>query len=124
MSLITLIAVSIGGAIGALCRSIATNTLKPRFPGNFPTHTLLINITSCTLAGIALYFAAHMDTTLYLALTMGFLGGFSTLSTMNYEAVELITAHQAKTGFAYLGASYASTLLVAALGFYAASLIA
>lgn len=33
---------------------------------------------------------ADLNEVLYLAATMGFLGGFSTLSTMNYEAVELV----------------------------------
>lgn len=123
MSIATLIAVSLGGALGALTRNKASSALKPYFRGAFPWPTLIINITSCTLAGIALYFAANMDTLVYLALTMGFLGGFSTLSTMNYEAVELICAHKAKVGFGYLAASYASTLCAAALGFNVMNLL-
>lgn len=117
MSLATLIAVSIGGALGALTRNKTTTVLKVRFTGEFPLPTLIINITACFLAGVALYFAASINSIAYLALTMGFLGGFSTLSTMNYEAVELICAHKPKIGFGYLAVSYASTLCAAALGF-------
>ena len=90
MSPLLLVAVGFGGALGALCRSKATGFLKARTHGNFPAATLIINICSCTLAGIALAAQANLNEVLYLAATMGFLGGFSTLSTMNYEAVELV----------------------------------
>lgn len=117
MNLVTLLAVGIGGAFGALCRSKATILLKLRFHGNFPLPTLLINITACTLAGIMMAMQMQMSETFYLALTMGFLGGFSTLSTMNYEAVELISQHQYAQGVGYLAATYTSTIGAAALGF-------
>lgn len=117
MSLLSLVAVSIGGALGALCRNISSTKLKRYFHGKFPFPTLIINIVSCTCAGLALYAQVQIDHVLYLALTMGFLGGFSTLSTMNYEAVELIMQKQYKTGIGYLAVSYASTLGAAALGY-------
>ncbi len=122
MSVLTLFVVGIGGAFGALCRSKATALLKKRFTGAFPAATLCINVTACLIAGIALCFQSTFDQTAYLALTMGFLGGFSTMSTMNYEAVELIMGGQAKTGVAYLAATYASTIGAAAVGFALASL--
>ena len=82
MSVAAFLAVGIGGAFGALCRSKATSLLKPRFPGQFPLPTLFINLVSCTLAGALMAIQMQLDSIVYLALTMGFLGGFSTL---NYE---------------------------------------
>lgn len=147
MTPLTFLAVGLGGAIGALCRNKATALLKACFAeisrirpsatgtslarppatrlstaksspiGAFPAPTLIVNVTSCFIAGILLHAQAACDQTLYLALTMGFLGGFSTLSTMNYEAVELIMSKQVKIGLAYLAITYASTLGAAALGF-------
>ena len=123
MSPLALLAVGVGGAIGALCRSKATALLKRRFAaGAFPSATLCINVTACLIAGIALCLQASIDQAAYLALTMGFLGGFSTMSTMNYEAVELIMGGQAKAGIAYLAATYASTIGAAAVGFSVTSL--
>lgn len=122
MNLLVLVAVGVGGAFGALCRSKATNFLKPKFVGYFPWPTLLINITSCTLAGAALCAQLMFDPTLYLAFSMGFLGGLSTLSTMNYEAVDLFLNKHVDIGVIYLIASYASTLGAAALGFALVSL--
>lgn len=121
MSPLAFLVVGLGGAMGAFCRSKATAFLKARLTGAFPLPTLLINVTSCFIAGVALCCHALCNQTFYLALTMGFLGGFSTLSTMNYEAVELIMGKQAKTGLCYLAATYASTLGAAALGFAAAA---
>ena len=103
MSPLTLIMVGLGGAAGALCRHRALSFMKPRSNSWFPWPTLLVNLASCTVAGTALAGAAALGQTAYIALTMGFLGGFSTLSTMNCEAVDMAT--------------YGSTLGAAALGF-------
>lgn len=117
MSPLVILAVGLGGALGALCRSKATTALKLRLDEPFPWPTLLINLTSCFLAGLLLHEQAALNQTVYLALTMGFLGGFSTLSTMNYEAVDLVLCGRIRTGAAYLAVTYASTLGAAAVGF-------
>ena len=119
MSPLLLVAVGFGGALGALCRSKATGFLKARTHGDFPAATLIINICSCTLAGIALAVQADLNEMLYLAATMGFLGGFS----MNYEAVELVLGGKRALGAGYLAATYATTLGAAALGFAIASAV-
>lgn len=124
MNVSAFLAVGIGGAFGALCRSKATSLLKPRFPGQFPLPTLFINLVSCTLAGALMAIQMQLDSIVYLALTMGFLGGFSTLSTMNFEAVELVSQRQYAEGLGYLAATYASTIGAAALGFFLATLLA
>ena len=117
MSLLVLVCVGVGGALGALCRHVASGRMKAHFKSAFPWPTLFINFAACTLAGAALALAAHMNQTAYLALTMGFLGGFSTLSTMNCEAVDLVVRGQVSTGAVYLFVTYAGTLGAAALGF-------
>lgn len=88
MSVAAFLAVGIGGAFGALCRSKATSFLKPRFPGRFPLPTLFINLLSCTSAGALMAFQIQLDGIVYLALTMGFayngiLGRF--FDPFNYE---------------------------------------
>lgn len=117
MSPLTLIMVGLGGAAGALCRHRALSFMKPRSNSWFPWPTLLVNLASCTVAGAALAGAAALGQTAYIALTMGFLGGFSTLSTMNCEAVDL--AGEGRRGMAavYVAATYALTLGAAGAGF-------
>ena len=62
-------------------------------------------------------FQIQLDGIVHLALTMGFLGGFSTLSTMNFEAVELVSQRHYAEGLGYLATTDASTIGAAALGF-------
>ena len=119
MNFAAFLAVGLGGALGALCRHKATVHLKPLLAGNFPWHTLGINGIACFIAGCALAAETHMGGIEHLALTMGFLGGFSTLSTMNFEAVDLMVGGHAAQGIAYLIATYGCALGFAALGFFA-----
>lgn len=117
MSLTTFLLVGLGGACGALCRHKALTFLKPKAAGPFPWPTLLVNLASCTIAGAALAGCLAMGQMAYTALTMGFLGGFSTLSTMNCEAVDMATEGHRGEAAAYLVVTYGSTLGAAALGF-------
>lgn len=117
MSLTTFLLVGLGGACGALCRHKALTFLKPKAAGPFPWPTLLVNLVSCTIAGAALAGCLVMGQMAYTALTMGFLGGFSTLSTMNCEAVDMVTERHRGEATAYLVVTYGSTLGAAALGF-------
>ncbi len=121
MNALTLVLVGIGGALGALCRHKASTFLNPKCQGPFPWPTLAINLTSCTIAGCALAGATALGSLAFTVLTMGFLGGFSTLSTMNCEAVDRFAQGDAGIGAAYLIASYAGTLGAAAIGFAATS---
>ena len=122
MSPLMILAVGVGGALGALCRSKATTFLKLQITGPFPWSTLIINVTSCFVAGLLLHEQLALGQVEYLALTMGFIGGFSTLSTMNYEAVELVFGGKPLLGASYLAITYVSTLGAAALGFAVAGL--
>ena len=117
MSLTTFLLVGLGGACGALCRHKALTFLKPKAAGPFPWPTLLVNLVSCTIAGAALAGCLAMGQMAYTALAVGFLGGFSTLSTMNCEAVDMVTEGHRGEAAAYLVVTYGSTLGAAALGF-------
>ncbi len=117
MNLLTFLLVGLGGSLGALCRHKATVLMKPKCRGLFPWPTLAINLTSCTMAGCAMAAAAAMGELAFTAFTMGFLGGFSTLSTMNCEAVDRVSQGHARIGVAYLAVTYVGTLGAAAIGF-------
>ena len=117
MNLLTLALVGLGGAVGALCRHKASVFMKPKCQSPFPWPTFAINLVACTIAGFALAGATAMGSLAFTVLTMGFLGGFSTLSTMNCEAVDCFSRGDAGIGVLYLAATYAGTLGAAALGF-------
>ena len=111
---LSFILVGLGGALGALCRGICTDLLK-RLPWKgLPFPTLLINIVACAIAGGVM--AASPSESIRTLLSMGFLGGFSTLSTMNYEAVTYFVHRFYGRCAAYLALSFASCLGACAAG--------
>ena len=94
MNILALIGIAIGGAIGALSRGLLTRMLKRHLPEQFPFATLIVNLIACFAAGMVM--PLTLNEALYLTLTVGFLGGFSTLATMNFEAVSLFATKRYK----------------------------
>lgn len=115
MSLVILLGVAAGGAAGALARGLLTRKLKQHLPDGFPLATLIVNFIACFAAGAAMPLA--LGQVLRLALTVGFMGGFSTLATMNFEAVSLLAEGRYVPCAVYVIITYASTIGAAALGF-------
>ena len=54
MSVLSFLAVGLGGALGALCRHKASTFMKLIFKSAFPWPTFFINLCACTIAGAAL----------------------------------------------------------------------
>lgn len=77
--------VAVGGALGALAR-FGVSTAMPRL--DFPWHTLLVNLTGSLVLGY-LFLDHGMEHPVRLAVAVGFLGAFTTLSTYSVETVDL-----------------------------------
>lgn len=108
-----MIGIGIGAGVGALCRYEVTNLIKRRW-ARWPLATLLINLTGAFVLGVLLtranlWFGAASWTT-------GFLGGLTTFSTMNVEAVGLLAERRWFAAAGYLLLSYGGGLGLAALG--------
>lgn len=81
--------VAAGGALGCLARFGVSSAL-PRLA--FPWHTLLVNLVGAFALGY--FFLDHgMEHQARLAVAVGFLGGFTTLSTYSVETVALWREH-------------------------------
>ncbi|MEK6975872.1 MAG: fluoride efflux transporter CrcB [Candidatus Thermoplasmatota archaeon] len=83
--------VAVGGALGALAR-FAVSSAVPRL--EFPWHTLLINLAGSFVLGY-LFLDHGMEHSARLAVAVGFLGAFTTLSTYSVETVDLWRSGQA-----------------------------
>ena len=103
-----ILAVAFGGAFGAAARYLINLSPLAGIFGKFPFHTFLINVGGSFLIGFLLVifadkFTAHEN--LRLALTVGFLGAFTTFSTFELEIFELIRERFFVTAFFYLSLS-------------------
>ncbi len=122
MSLISLVAVGCGGALGALSRCILGTAIQNRLLSSFPWGTLIVNVLSCFFAGCFLWLS--LDNLFGLMATMGFLGGFSTLSTVNFESVEFAFHGHTVKGVVNMATTYICAFASASLGFLVMSMLA
>jgi CrcB protein len=84
--------VGVAGFFGAIARYSLGGWLSARTSGAFPWETLVINVTGCF--GLGFLFALLTERflphpTLRIALTVGFLGAYTTFSTFAFETMRL-----------------------------------
>ena len=82
-----------GGAAGSLARYIAGVAIMTRLGGRFPVGTLVINVTGSFLIGLLMAllterFQPHPYWRLLLV--VGFLGGYTTFSSFEYETFSAV----------------------------------
>ena len=83
--------ICIAGALGTAARYLVGLWAARRFGPVFPYGTLIVNLAGCFLIALVMEAAAAKSwpETTRLAITVGFLGGFTTYSSFNYEATRL-----------------------------------
>ncbi|QBS38306.1 fluoride efflux transporter CrcB [Thermaerobacter sp. FW80] len=115
------IGVALGGAAGAVVRYGLSQLLAQRM-GAFPWATLAINVTgSFILAFLHPWLLSTVAApALRVAITSGFVGAYTTFSTMTWEALVLVREGQPAVAAVYLGASLALGMLAAWMGWAAA----
>jgi len=86
--LIRYLLVLIGGGTGAMARYAAGSAIMTRFGGTFPLGTLVINVTGSFLIGFLMTMLTErfkLDPNWRLLLVVGFLGGYTTFSSFEWE---------------------------------------
>jgi CrcB protein len=114
-----LLAIALGSAVGGVTRYLLGTWVQKLAGGQFPLHTLLINLTGSFLLGFLYRYGA--DTSAYPAawrglLMIGFCGGYTTFSAFSLETVALIESGSTGKGLLYIAASVLLSVGAAALG--------
>jgi fluoride exporter len=89
----TIVAIAVAGALGALARYGLDGAVSRRFPTAFPWGTFVVNISGALVLGFLVTLMTGQLTTapwLRSALAIGFLGAYTTFSTLQYETYRLL----------------------------------
>lgn len=115
----TLASVFAGGALGTLCR-YGFERAWPTAPGHFPTATFVINTSGALVLGLVLVVLIerlpHLAPRLRPLLGTGFLGGWTTYSTLVVEADTLAKGGRPAMAAGYVAVTLVCGLSAAALG--------
>jgi CrcB protein len=121
MTALDVLWVGLGGGLGSLLRWWVGRSVGERWRGDFPLGTFLINISGAFPMGyLSVLFAVDWHTRHGTALTAlcltGIIGGYTTFSSMQMDAVKLAGTRGHVRAASYLGLSVVAGLLAAALG--------
>ncbi len=111
--------VGMGGLLGAITRHALGQALATRNRCDFPRGTFIINLTGAFLFGLLVSEPAigqRLGPHLFLALTTGFLGAYTTFSTFSCEVIRLLDDGQLFKALTYTASSISLGLLLAWFG--------
>lgn len=114
------IAVLIGGAAGAVCRSGGNSAIMSLLGGVFPLGILLINVAGGFLMGLlqgAIARSGRPHALLYSLLGTGFLGGFTTFSSFALDCFRLYSSGSALMAALNIILNACLAIMAAGLGY-------
>lgn len=100
-----LLAVALGGAVGASGRHLVSRAMVHLLGPGFPWGTLLVNVLGSLLMGVLIELAAQrldLSNEMRAFLFVGILGGFTTFSTFALDAVTLYERGALGPAFVYV----------------------
>ena len=88
----TAVAIAVAGALGALARYGLEGLVSRRAPGAFPWGTFAVNVSGAFVLGFVFTAMTEQFTVapwIRGAVTIGFLGAYTTFSTLSFETYRL-----------------------------------
>jgi len=112
--------VAMGGLLGSVARFWLGGAVQRINASDFPIGTLAVNVLGSFLIGLVMAASLERGTpgpTTRLFLTVGFCGGFTTMSTFSYETLALLRDGQTAFALGNIAASVVGGLAAAWLGY-------
>src|SRR5271157_3518412 len=95
------LAVGVGGFVGSIARFWLATYIGQRMGTRFPYGTFLVNISGSFLIGLVMTILTektHLSPTYRYLIPIGFIGGYTTFSTFEYETLRAIQDGQFTIG--------------------------
>jgi CrcB protein len=112
--------IAVGGVIGTLARYYVQGWVQTRAAvAGFPTGTLAINLAGSLIIGFVIRLATGstiISPDIRAALTIGFCGAFTTMSTFSYESMALLRDGEYWYAGLYMGGTILGCLVAVAIG--------
>ena len=111
--------VCVGGAVGTGARYLLSGWSHRAFGSVFPWGTLAVNLIGSFLVMIVMHLSVHkgfISPTLWVVLSTGVLGGFTTYSAFNLQSLQLFQNGSMLLGLINVGATVIGCLLAGAAG--------
>ena len=118
--MINLLAIGVGGFFGSLSRYWISGLLITTFGTNFPVGTMGVNLFGSFLLGMAMSFQLNSQmgySPLFLGITVGFLGAFTTFSTFSFETMHLLKNGSHLLGLLNIAGNVIICLLASTIGY-------
>ncbi|MFJ7725743.1 fluoride efflux transporter FluC [Neobacillus sp. NPDC097160] len=106
--------VSAGGFLGAISRFVASKQIQTWNKTSFPAGTLAVNLIGSFLLGLLV--GMQVKGELYALFGIGYMGAFTTFSTMMLESEQLIHTKKNKLFYSYMIISYIIGIALAFCG--------
>jgi CrcB protein len=114
--------ICLAGAAGTGARYLISLWAAQRFGATFPFGTLIVNLLGCFVIAAVVHAALTLgwSPTLRTVATIGFLGGFTTYSSFNYETMRLFEEGAPSAAAANLAVTLCGGMVAGWLGLLAA----
>lgn len=117
--MVPIVLISLGGAAGAASRYVVDQWVSQRMPGAFPLGTLVVNLSGSLLLGFLFALAIErgvLPASVRGPLLVGFIGAYTTFSTLMLESWRLIEDGAVGLGLANLVGSMVIGMIVLVVG--------
>lgn len=101
--------VGAGGFLGAVARYLLGKYIYRLWKRDFPLGTFIINVIGSFLLGLVVFhpfLVRTLSKEISLGIGIGFLGAFTTFSTLEYETLQLLERRNTVTAVIYVALSF------------------